>query len=74
MTDIKQVDKELEKKGRNTENRKGRAVVQVTDVAWIWLLWLWRRPAATAQIPPLACEPPYAEGAALKKKKEKEKK
>ena len=26
------------------------------------LLWLWRRPAATALIGPLAWEPPYAEG------------
>ena len=29
------------------------------------LLWLWRRPAATAPIRPLAWEPPYATGAAL---------
>ena len=28
------------------------------------LLWLWRRPAATALIWPLAWEPPYAAGAA----------
>ena len=28
------------------------------------LLWLWRRPVATAQIQPLAWEPPYAVGAA----------
>ena len=27
------------------------------------LLWLWRRPAATAPIRPLAWEPPYATGA-----------
>ena len=33
------------------------------------LLWLWRRPAATAPIGPLAWEPPYALGAALKKGK-----
>ena len=32
------------------------------------LLWLWCRPAAAAPIPPLAWEPPYAVGAALKKK------
>ena len=41
------------------------------------LLWLWRRLAAVAQIRPLAWEPPYAEGAALKskiKKKNKPKK
>jgi len=35
------------------------------------LLWLWRRPAATAPTGPLAGEPPYAMGAALKKKKKK---
>ena len=29
------------------------------------LLWLWHRPAATAQIGPLAWEPPYAMGVAL---------
>ena len=33
------------------------------------LLWLWRRPAATATIHPLAWEFPYAVGAALKGKK-----
>ena len=31
------------------------------------LLWLWCRPVATAPIQPLACEPPYASGTALKK-------
>ena len=35
------------------------------------LLWLWRRPAAVAPIRPLAWEPPYATGAALKKEKKK---
>ena len=30
------------------------------------LLWLWHRPAATAPIGPLAWDPPYATGAALK--------
>ena len=30
------------------------------------LLWLWRRPAATAPTRPLASEPPYAAGVALK--------
>ena len=30
------------------------------------LLWLWRRPVATALIRPLAWEPPYATGAAQK--------
>jgi len=33
------------------------------------LLWLWRRLAATALIRPLAWEPPYATGVALKKTK-----
>ena len=38
------------------------------------LLWLWYRPAAAVLIRPLAWEPPYAAGTALKrKKKEKEK-
>ena len=32
------------------------------------LLWLWNRPAATTPIRPLAWEPPYALGAALKNK------
>ena len=32
------------------------------------LLWLWRRPAATAPIQLLAWEPPYASGAVLKSK------
>ena len=34
------------------------------------LLWLWRRPVATAPIRPLAWQPPYAMGAALKSKKQ----
>ena len=38
------------------------------------LLWLWRRPAAAAQIRPLTWEPPYAVGAALEKIKKKKKK
>ena len=33
------------------------------------LLWLWRRPAATALIGPLAWDPPYAVSAALKRRK-----
>ena len=33
------------------------------------LQWLWPRPAATAPIRPLAWEPPYAVGAALKTKR-----
>ena len=37
------------------------------------LLWRWCRPAAVAPIGPLAWEPPYAVGTALKsKKREKE--
>ena len=35
------------------------------------LLWLWGRPAAAAPIRPLAWEPPYAVGVALKSKKKK---
>ena len=38
------------------------------------LLWLWCRLEATAQIRPLAREPPYAADAALKSKKKKKKK
>ena len=38
------------------------------------LLRLWRRPAATAPIQPLAWEPPYATGAVLKRQKDKKKK
>ena len=34
------------------------------------LLWLWCRPAGTAPIGPLAWEPPYAVGVALKKKQQ----
>ena len=37
------------------------------------LLWLWCRPAATAPTGPLAWEPPYAAGAALKRQKKKKK-
>ena len=37
------------------------------------LLWLWRRPAATAQIGPLAWEPPHASGAALKRQQQQQK-
>ena len=35
------------------------------DLTLLWLLW--HRPAATALIRPLAWEPPYASGAALKR-------
>ena len=37
------------------------------------LLWLWCRPAAVAPIRPLAWEPPYAAGMALKRQKTKNK-
>ena len=37
------------------------------------LLWLWCRPAAIALIWPLAREPPYAAGLALKRQKKKKK-
>ena len=37
------------------------------------LLWLWCRPAAAAPIQPLAWEPPYAMGMALKRQKKKKK-
>ena len=36
------------------------------------LLWLWRRLAAIAPTRPLAWEPPFAAGVALKSKKHKE--
>ena len=38
------------------------------------LLWLWCRPAAAAPTEPLAWEPPYAAGVALKDKRPKKKK
>ena len=44
---------------------------QGSDLAW---LWLWHRQAATALIRPLAWEPPYAMGEALKEQKTKKKK
>ena len=37
-------------------------------------LWLWCRPMATALIQPLAWEPPFAMGVALKRKKDKKRK
>ena len=43
---------------------------QGSDLA---LLWLWCRPVPTALIRPLAWEPPYASGTALKSKKTKTK-
>ena len=41
---------------------------RISDLA---LPWLWCRPAAIALIRPLAWEPPYAAGAALKRQKRK---
>ena len=38
---------------------------------WVKDLWLWYRPVATALIQPLAWEPLYAMGVALKKKERK---
>ena len=38
------------------------------------LLWVWRRPVATAPIGPLAWEPPYAAGAPQKRAKDKKRK
>ena len=38
------------------------------------LLWLWRRPAAVVPIGPLAWEPPYAAGVALKSKQKQKQK
>ena len=38
------------------------------------LLWLWCRPMAPALIGPLAWEPSYAEGMALKRQKQKNEK
>ena len=40
------------------------------DAEW---LWLWRRPAATALIRPLAREPPYAVGVAQEMPKRQKK-
>ena len=66
---------------RKSPNRSsGRNAAETNEVAgWIpglyqWvkylaLLWLWRRPVVVALIRPLAWEPPYAEGMALKSKK-----
>ena len=42
--------------------------MQVTDSSDLTLLWLWCRLAAVAPIGPLAWEPPYVAGGALKKK------
>ena len=49
-----------------------RGVGRRFDLDPTWL-WLWYRPAALALIRPLAWELSYAEGAALKKKKDKKK-
>ena len=39
----------------------------------LMLLWLWHRLAPTALIGPLAWEPPYAAGGAVKRQKKKKK-
>ena len=44
--------------------------VRGSHVVW---LWLWCRPAAIAQIQPLTWELPYAAGAAVEKKRKKQK-
>ena len=44
-----------------------------SDPVLLWL-WLWFRPAAVALIQPLAWEPPYASGMALKRQTTKKKK
>ena len=41
-----------------------------SDLSW---LWLWCRPMTTAPIRPLAWEPPYASGVALRKNHQKSK-
>ena len=50
---------------------------QCCHVLWcgldLVLLWLWCRQAAAAPIQPLAWEPPFAAGAALKSQKKKKK-
>ena len=45
---------------------------QSSDQLWLWL-WLWLWLAAVALNRPIALEPPYAAGEALKKKKKKKK-
>ena len=51
---------------RRSQTRLGSGVAVA-----LALLWLWHRPVATAQIRPLAWEPPYTMGVALKEKKER---
>ena len=46
-----------------------RSLALVSGLRILVFWWLWHRPAATAPIRPLAWEPPYAGGAALKSKK-----
>jgi len=45
--------------------------MSLTSIHPLLLLWLWCRPAATAPIRPLAWEPPYADGEALKRQNTK---
>ena len=64
----------------NTENLKQNLLKNIESVPlWAsWLRtcfqWLWRRTLATAPIRPLAWEPPYSTGMALKDKKTNKKK
>ena len=57
--------------GSNVAMSCGVGLRRGSDLA---LLWLWHRLVATAPIRPLAWEPPYAVGAALKRKKRQKKK
>ena len=50
-----------EERGCGVGHRRGSVLV---------LLWLWCRPVATDLIQPIAWEPPYAVGAALKRQKQ----
>ena len=57
---------------------KGSSVAMSCGVGYrcsldLVLLWLWHRPAAAAQVRPLAWESPYASGAVLIKDKKGQK-
>ena len=57
----------------NIKNNQPEIRITVTEMKNtprdLALLWLWRRPAATAPIQSLAQERPYSAGAAIKRKK-----